>query len=413
VKLGVLELGFWAFLVIGIGRLPELIGLAFLPLGKIALALPLFIRIRRWKQLPRLGMAARPLARTAAWMVVLAVLTTPTSIWPGRSLIFLEQEVPVLLASVSIAYVMSRSWKALRGTLLALILSGLVLARSTISGYGGGRASTGTMLDPNDLAYLLVTLFPLIVGFVITSGTKLWRAIYVGIGAIFLIALLLTQSRGGLLGLVSIVIFLVLVPIRAPDKTLASGSTQGKNRLALFLGVACLSVVVWSQLPEDARHRFSTILDLSHDYNLDPENVTARGQLWTRAMQAITSWPLGWGPQTFGMVDWKLGGRFFAPHNSYLEAGVELGVLGLFLYLRMYVLAWRGLQRARTALISPESPSRDHQEAAAFARLLQICLVGNAVAGFFLSMAYALVLWTIFGICMAVMAFAEQQPTST
>jgi putative inorganic carbon (hco3(-)) transporter len=412
VKFGVLEYGFWAFLIIAIGRVGELLGTS-LPLVKITLALPIIIRVARWKSLPRLSVSATPLARTAGWLIVLAVLVTPTSVWPGKSVIFLTQDVPVLIATTSLAYVMSRSWRSVRGTLLALVLSGLILARAALSGYSGGRASTATMYDPNDLAYLLVTLLPLAIGFVITSKATLWRMIYAGVAAVLLIGLLLTQSRGGLLGLIAVGAFMILAPIRAPEKDAWVAAKKRRIRIAAVFAVLCLSVVIWSQLPQDAQQRFATLLDLSHDYNLDPDDPTARGQIWNRGVRATIARPLGYGPESFAMVDWKFGGRFFAPHNSYLEVAVELGVVGLILFLRMYVLAWRGLKRIRTTLMARESLSHEQGEVLTFARLLQFSLVGNAVAGFFLSMAYASVLWTIFGICMAVMALNDAMPSSS
>ena len=55
--------------------------------------------------------------------------------------------------------------------------------------------------------------------------------------------------------------------------------------------------------------------------------------------------PVGYGVDTFQMVDMRMGGKFRAPHNSYLEVLVELGFLGLLLFIRMYVLSWRALQK--------------------------------------------------------------------
>jgi O-antigen ligase len=414
-KLSVLEYGYWAFLVIAIGRVGELIGLSSFPLAKLALALPLFIRVTRWKQLPKLTASTKPFAVAGSWLIALALLTTLNSVWLGRSRAFVLQQLPVLLASTAIAYVMSRSWKMLRGTLLALVVAGLVIARSSISGYTGGRASTATMYDPNDLAYLLVTVFPLIVGFVLTSTTKVWRLVYGGVGVVFVTALLLTQSRGGLIGLVAIVMVMILAPLTPPETTsggMPKKQPKRKNRVLLLIGVASLSVVIWFALPEDARQRFSTLLDLKHDYNLDPDDATARGQIWQRGMRAMFAWPLGYGPETFEMVDYKYGGRFFAPHNCYLQVAVELGVIGLFMFLRMYFLAWRGLQRARANLIAGKSLSREQQDLATFARLLQVSLVGNAIAGFFLSMAYAPILWTLFGSVMAAIVLSEQTQAS-
>ena len=124
---------------------------------------------------------------------------------------------------------------------MALVFSGLILARAALSAYTGGRAATDTMYDTNDLAYLLVTVFPLSVGFLITSKTRLWWVINAGIGAILLGALLLTQSRGGFLGLAAVVAGLIFMPIKARER----GSTKkGPNRFLLLLGVLGLSVVV-------------------------------------------------------------------------------------------------------------------------------------------------------------------------
>jgi uncharacterized membrane protein len=74
----------------------------------------------------------------------------------------------------------------------------------------------------------------------------------------------------------------------------------------------------------------------------------------------------------------------------------------------MYILAWRGLERTRRKLIERKALSDEQRELAVFARTLQLSLAGNAVAGFFLSMAYATVLWVTFGICMALIALADQ-----
>jgi O-antigen ligase len=409
VKPGAMEYGYWAFLAIAIGRVGELVpGLGSVPLGKMALALPLFLALTRRKELPALAAQARPLARNGMWLAAIAVVLTPFSVWAGASRVFLLQELPVLISTVILAYVMCRSWRTVRGTLVALVFSGLILARAALSAYTGGRAATDTMYDTNDLAYLLVTVFPLSVGFLITSKTRLWWVINAGIGAILLGALLLTQSRGGLLGLAAVVAGLIFMPIKARE----SGSTKkGPNRFLLLLGVLGLSVVVWSQLPPAARERFATVLDLGNDYNLDPNNNTSRGQIWTRGVHATLARPIGYAPRTFNMVEWKYGGQFYAPHNSIVQAMVELGVPGLFLFLRMYYLAWRGLQRSRRNLLTRQSLSNEQQDQLVFARILQVSLLGNIVAGFFLSMAYANLLWTTFGICMALMAIAARDDT--
>jgi O-antigen ligase len=104
---------------------------------------------------------------------------------------------------------------------------------------------------------------------------------------------------------------------------------------------------------------------------------------------------MGYGVDTFQMVDVRMGGKFRAPHNSYLEVMVELGFLGLLLFIRMYVLSWRALQRVRKRLLAL-APSEEHDQMLIFGRMLQVSLIGNTVSGFFLSMSYSVLLWVLF-----------------
>jgi hypothetical protein len=110
------------------------------------------------------------------------------------------------------------------------------------------------------------------------------------------------------------------------------------------------------------------------------------------------------------MVDLTFGGQWKVAHNSVLQVLVELGALGLFLYLRMYYLGWRGLERARTRLLSLATRSADQSAQAVFARAFQIALAGNFVSGGFLSESYSEILWSIMGCCMAVIAIAATKP---
>jgi O-antigen ligase len=77
-----------------------------------------------------------------------------------------------------------------------------------------------------------------------------------------------------------------------------------------------------------------------------------------------------------------------APHNSVIQVLVELGFLGAFLFLRVYLLAWRGLA-------FPRAGDADHS---VFCRAIQASLAGNFVAGLFLSQAYSSLLWTLLAI---------------
>jgi O-antigen ligase len=106
---------------------------------------------------------------------------------------------------------------------------------------------------------------------------------------------------------------------------------------------------------------------------------------------------------TFTYVDATTGGNYMAPHNSVIEVFVELGVLGLILWLRLWFLAWRSLQPpAATATAAPAAEAQQKRgEQAVFAQALRISLVALFVAGFFLSMSFSVILWEILAVCAA------------
>jgi O-antigen ligase len=400
-----LQTAYCAFLLVAVGRLGELIpGLGSLPLARIAMGAGILILWRQWKNLPKLAPAAKPLVRSATILLVLAVVTTPFSVWPGNSLSFLLQQLPVLAASVIVSAKLSRcGWWNIRGIAQTLVVSGVLLALFAMLGFHGGRASASATYDTNDLAYLLVSVLPLAIASVICAKTRLRRLLNVILAGVIVVALLLTSSRGGFLGLLAVSAILVFLPIRAPNRDL-KGAKPRNRVFATLLGIVCVSALIFPFLPDDTKHHLSTLLSLESDYNMDTSNSQSRSSIWQRNFPAALERPIGYGIDSFLVVDARTGGRFKAPHNSYLQILVELGFIGLFLFLRTYVLSWRTLGRTRKALLSV-AQSEEQDQAIVFARMFQASLVGNAVAGFFLSMAYSTVLWTLIGVVIGYLSF--------
>jgi O-antigen ligase len=394
-----------AFLLIAVGRIGELVpGLGSLPLAKVAMAIALPLLIVKWKRLPRLSESVAPFFRTAWALVALAVVMAPFSIWRGATLEFLTLQLPVLAAAVIICCKISYKWNALRGILRILVIAGVALAVTALTSFHGGRATNSSSYDANDLAYVFVSTVPLALAFALTARTKLNRLLDASVCALLVIAILLTSSRGGFFGLLAVLAVIVLLPLRRPQ------DGKSRNRIVLpVLGLVCAFVLVWSYLPSETRERLSTVLNLGSDYNLDPTDRTGRSAIWQRSFAAVLQRPIGYGVDAFPMVDLRAGGTFKAAHNSYLQVLVELGFLGMLLFLRMYVLCWRALRKVRQHLLAAV-PSEEHEQLLVFARMLQVALVGNAVSGFFLSMAYNTLLWVLFAVVIACVSMVV--PTS-
>jgi O-antigen ligase len=402
-EVGALHYGFWAFLIVAVGRLGNFIpGLASVHLEKVIVILTLIPLVRAWNQLPPLDKWTKPLAINALWFLGLAVILAPLSIWPGATRAFLLQVAPVLITAYVLAFKVSDSWRAVRGSILAMVLSGLILSVSAVSGYHGGRAdAAGSMYDPNDLAYVLVTVLPLAFGFALGSTSVPKRLVFAGITLCFVVAALLTGSRGGLLALGAIVVSTILSPVRAPGKLPVTARMPMTKRIVIILLSVAVALVVWNHLPRPVTERFATITHPKAGYNWDPNDVVGRREIWKRGITALEHDPIGYGIATYPMVDLRFGGRFMAPHNSFLEIAVELGVLGAVLFVRMYMLAWRLMAKVRKELAERRALSREEQEQLMFAKLLQRSLVATLVAGFFLSKAYPIELWVIFGLVIA------------
>jgi O-antigen ligase len=391
-----LRIAYAVFLLTAIGRIGELVpGLGSLPLAKISMGIGVILLIAKWKRLPKLPAVATPFSQTALALVVLAVVTAPFSIWPGMTLQFLTVQLLVIAAAVIVCCKISYTWDVLRGIMRVLVVAAAALGLAAMLAFQGGRASASTSYDTNDLAYVLVSILPLALAFTLTAKTKAKILVNAGVCTMLLFVLLLTQSRGGLFGLIAMLAVMVLIPLKRPQ------GGKSRNRIVLpVVGLVCASMLVWAYLPAETRERLSTVLQLGNDYNMDTTDRDSRSAIWERGFTAALQRPVGYGVNSYQLVDLRMGGIFKAPHNSFLEVLVELGFLGLLLFIRMYLLSWRALQRVRQRLLAL-APSEEHEQMLVFGRMLQVALVGNAVSGFFLSMSYSVILWLLFAAAIA------------
>lgn len=179
--------------------------------------------------------------------------------------------------------------------------------------------STGIYNDPNDLCLILVTGSICALARAVTSDSPPARAAWLLPIGLFGYAVVLTQSRGGLLGLVVAVATwawgrfgwkkgLPLAAVTAPALLLLGGGRQANMNLG----------------KEDTAH--------------------ARVELWSDGLVAmmrnpVTGIGVGEYADEVGQV----------AHNSFVHAYVELGLLGGAFFLGAFVLGVVGLQRARPA----------------------------------------------------------------
>jgi len=391
------------YVVIAVARLTDILPFAHsLPLAKIAFAIVLVAAFRGRTSVSAVHLRSIDLARTAAAVAALVTASLVFSVYKSMSLNFVISTFLTVIIGFFVSVKVMARWCDIQIVLKAFAIVGLILSAVAIAGYTGGRAYVESMYDTNDLAYVLMGVLPITVAFgLINSG--LARAFWFGIAAIIAAAGLLTQSRGGLLALAAIVLILVWRPLRGPltNDRKRSGAS-GLLPRAIVAGL--LSVAVWTQLPADAQHRLGLLMSLQEDYNTDLSNTTGRSSIWRRNAIAGLERPIGYGIGTFIFVDGRTGGKYMAPHNSLLEVFVELGILGLILWLRLWFLSWRSLTPPQSGLAATESADaqKTRREQVVMAHALRISLVALFIGGFFLSQSFSVLLWQLLAVCAAI-----------
>jgi O-antigen ligase len=389
-----------ALLLVTVGRIGEIVpGLYGLPLAKIALALSLvgFVHAQ-WHS----SSVALPRLRLTRWFFAfmgMIALSIVFSVWKSQSLKFILWTAPLMLLVFVLVSKAGASLRGLRQMTLALVACGAVLACGALLGYAGGRAQTSRTLDANDLAYVLITLLPLAIALAAArSGVRRWLMLAAA-GFIFAAALL-TQSRGGLIGIAAIALYVALAGIHM------DGSSTRLPLASLVARTVILGIVAvgtWALLPADARERFSSISDVKSDYNYAGQSRTGRIEIWKRNLGALARRPIGHGVATFQAVDGNNGGTYLTAHNSIVQASVEIGVLGGVLFVGLYVLAWRTLSSQLSLTTHGTSENRSDPRSALI-HALRAGLLGSFAAGFFLSQAYSFVFCAQLALVVAVVA---------
>jgi len=309
----------------------------------------------------------------------------------------------------------ARGWAPVKTILSGAVFASIVLAATVLTSKvydaGGYRAGYSSSYDPNDFAYVMIGLLPIVITFGVISRARK-RLVYFGIACIVTTAILLTQSRGGLLGLaLEIVVMTFLLPVARRGQLQFRISTFGVFARAALL--VLIGGVMWQVLPETAHTRLESVTTLSSDYNVNSTEGPQAGRLgiWGRNLPLILVRPWGFGADSFEVVDGRFaGGQYRAPHNTFLQALMELGMPGFILYIATIVSAIRYLrvptEDRQTEIIAAQDEPR------AFARGLGAGLMGLCLSGFFLTQLYSSVFWILVTLSCAV-GIVRRLPTTS
>lgn len=399
-------------LLFSMGRLGEVVSfLNSVPIAKLLMGMVvLTLLVARGRLLDLSTFKTTPLKLVIA-LITLCGLSLLFSAWRSQTLDFVTGHLPILAMLVVLIAGTTFTMDRLRAITLVAMFAGVPLALGASLEAAAGRVKFGFTYDPNDLAYLLAALLPLLFARSQVTGSRLLRWACYGAMAVYAMAAVLTQSRGGMIGIALMSTYLAWKGLVAVD---ASGRyetrSQGRWKRIGMLGV--IGVVGILAMPGDAKQRLGTIFDLSNDYNITAkDNDNGRLAIWKRGLTVLASRPWGVGANAYPIADYMAGGRYITAHNSTLQAFVELGVVGGVIFVSILISTWRLAGRARKRALAM-TPSPEISELIAMFTAIRAGLIVVVVSGSFLSQAYGHILYVLLVFCVCAYRLLERKAES-
>ena len=250
---------------------------------------------------------------------------------------------------------------------LALALTGSKGGIFTLTTGGGYRVwgPGGFIGGNNEFAVALVMLIPLMY-YLKHQCNRLWvgRALLAGM-VLCGIAALGSQSRGALLASAAMVLMMIM---------------KGKRKAPMLLAVLLLIPPMIAFMPDEWTSRMSSIGSYEQD-----QSAMGRINAWEMAWNLAWDRPFGGG---FENIKIEYFSKYASDttymqgaHSIYFQVMGQHGFIGFFLFIGIGISTWLSASRIkRHANVQP----RD----SLLASMIQVSMVGYAVGGAFLALAY-------------------------
>jgi len=313
----------------GVGSLTRLIGILALGIGLIALVDRGVLRARY----PSLFLVVTALlvlwtAATSFWSIAPAVTF-------GRIATFAQLGVLVWLIH---QYATSDRRRDIlfQSFVLGCYLI-IAIGVATFFGSGGeGFRDVGTGFNPNGFAIVSALGIPMAWGLMLRRSFGVLRFVNAVYPVFAVVAVVLAASRGGF---VTALVALMIIPL-----TLVKlGVLQ---RLAILGVVLIGAFATFAFLPQAFPALQANIERLAEtDEQLLGGTLTGRTTIWRAGVDVFVSSPIvGIGVGGFNAaVAEYLGGTGRSPHNAFLSVAVGAGLVGLLLFVALFVLTFAGL----------------------------------------------------------------------
>lgn len=331
------------------------------------------------------------------FIVFWALLTMPIAKDPSIAWKIFDETFSKIVVIFIVTVNTLRTKSRLKGLMWLSIGMGVFLSYQAIDLYRAGKFEVegyrvnvdygGMFGNPNDMALHLVMFAPLAFVLGIVSKNILAKIAYFVSAALMIGANMVTQSRGGFLGLVAI--FAVLV-----------WKLSKKARLKVILASVFVAAAIIVAAPGDYGKRVISIFDVTQDVSGSHDQ---RRILLERSIVVTLRNPWGIGLGNFPIV----GERNLQTHNAFTQVSSELGWLCLIAYVIFLVSPIRKLAAIERQMFARGDTSWIYYLSIG----LQTCIIGYMVSSFFVSVAYQ---WFVYfpiayAVCLRRIYNIEQQ----
>jgi O-antigen ligase len=308
-------------------------------------------------------------------LYILAILLSiPFGLWVGGSAQFVMDTIIKQLIILFVIIVTVNNYNRIRKLLLIIGISTFIVGLLTIVRYvsgrdliGGYRASVsdGVFGDPNDLALHFVFSIPLL--YFVGYRTAKRKLIFILMILTLVFAVLITYSRGGILGL----------GFSALAIWYFDNEKRKKNLMLIIMGI----ILCITMFP-DVIERMATMIEPEKD---TVGSAQARMRVLNIGIQIFLENPVfGVGVNNFPIAEGMTHqtGLWAAPHNSFIQIASETGILGLIAFIACFILLFN---------FSPtiESDINNYHDFKMMIMGIKTSALGFLVCATFLSQAYS------------------------
>jgi O-antigen ligase len=242
----------------------------------------------------------------------------------------------------------------------------------------------GIYQNPNDLALAIDLTFPFCFVFFLRARNPFRKSVWAATMLVMIVALLLTASRGGLIGIV----------IGAGGCVWGFGVRQKRVLLVVFAVVAAFIMVpVAGKL---ALQRLQGTFNPSEDIASAYASAQARKELLDESIKLSLEHPLF----GVGAGDFQVLSGWHETHDVYTEWSAEVGIPALIVFLMIFYRAFRNVRDAR-------QDAADRSDLAMFTSAARIDLTVFAFASFFYPVAYNFFVYFLFAYATALHRIAS------